>query len=199
MSIKRRIEQMKDEPYLTREQLNSMELVIRDSLLSETWDKSTTDYLGNSFETAEEMAEFHNINLSRIKRIVLRKKRMKAERYLINLLSDREWRQGEKDHLGNSFDTLEEVVGHYGIDLSELISKVKNEQYYKAILSPGEDGLYRDHLGNPFETTKQLARFYGIDIDRLKDRLRRGWTFQEALTTPVSGKNKKHVLSTRKS
>lgn len=199
MNLKRKIEQIKDEPHPTREQLNSIELVIRDSLLSETWDKSTTDYLGNSFETAEEMAEFYNINLSRIKRIVLRKKRMKAERYLVNLLSDREWRQGEKDHLGNSFDTLEEVVGHYGIDLSELISKVKNEQYYKAILTPDEDGLYRDHLGNSFETTKQLARFYGIDIERLKDRLRRGWTFQEALTTPVNRKNKKHVLSTRKS
>ena len=44
---------------------------------------------------------------------------------------------------------------------------------------------YIDHLGNEYATLAKMAEAYGLDRSVVKARLARGWTPEEALTTPV--------------
>ena len=143
MNLKRKIEQIKDEPNPTREQLNSIELVIRDSLLSETWDKSTTDYLGNSFETKYQLAQYHGISETTLNRRV--SKGLTLQECLV--------------HLGNVYPSMEGMAYHYNIKIEILRKRL----YSRWTL---EDALTRPvkYIEPGKETRKRKAKkVYTLD------------------------------------
>lgn len=46
-----------------------------------------------------------------------------------------------------------------------------------------------DHLGNIFESEKDMCNYWNIKYETYKSRINRGWSIEEALTTPIKAKH----------
>ena len=99
---------------------------------------------------------------------------------------------GIEDHLGNKFNNKVQMAKHWGISSAQLYNRLSSGMSLaEALTKPTTArGKYKkrevaDHKGNSYRSVAQMARSYGIASITLHERLKRGWSVEEALTTPV--------------
>ena len=81
----------------------------------------------------------------------------------------------------------------YGISAHIFQNRISKGWCLKdALLTPiriRKENDVQDHLGNSFDSISDMCRAYLIDKDTYHKRIKRGYTVEEALTTPED-KNK---------
>ena len=99
------------------------------------------------------------------------------------------------DHLGNHLNNNAQMARHWGISPSILHRRVhdKGMPLKEALTTPisrkHSAQEVTDHLGNKYRSRSLMAKAYGISSLTLGDRLKRGWSVEEALTTPIDTSN----------
>ena len=94
------------------------------------------------------------------------------------------------DHLNNVYPSITAMAVHYGIHEYTLRYRLRNGWSLESALtetiriSPGKACV--DHLGNSFDSSAALCRFWHISYHTFLERLDRGWSIQDAITTPVN-------------
>lgn len=97
-----------------------------------------------------------------------------------------------KDHLGNEYDTIEDLAGAYNLPTYILKSRLRSGYTMEKALSKeyaGYNQPHYDHEGTKFNTLKDMCKHYGISKSNYLMRLRNGWSVKNALTTPVRGQS----------
>lgn len=104
-----------------------------------------------------------------------------------------------KDHLGNEYVTLKDMLNTYGMSVYLYRSRVNKgwslEQClttpkYTRDIKPQKRSkpsrfTVKDHEGAQFSSKSQMCREWGISYRTFCGRVRKGWSVKEALTTPV--------------
>lgn len=160
-----------------------------------------TDHLGNQFKSVSEMVKYYGIPrptyISRIKLgwtleealtvpVLKEGGNYKPNNSLV----------GIEDHLGNKFNNKTQMAKYWGISSAQLHNRLSSGlSLEEALTKPSSSrGKYKkrevvDHKGNSYRSVAQMARSYGISSITLHERLKRGWSVDEALTTPVDTSN----------
>lgn len=155
-----------------------------------------TDHLGNHFKSVSAMTRHYGIPrptyISRLKSGWTVK-----EALTVPVLKDGSNYKtsnslgGIVDHLGNHFSNNAQMARHWGISPSLLHRRVhdKGMSLEDALTTPisrkHSAQEVTDHLGNKYCSRSLMAKAYGISSLTLGDRLKRGWSMEEALTTPI--------------
>lgn len=93
------------------------------------------------------------------------------------------------DHKGNKFDTVREMVAHYGISPSQFSKRRKKGWTLEECLHPTKQKtteIVRDHKGNRFETIREMVAHYGITESQFHHRKKIGMTLEECLQPKIS-------------
>ncbi len=94
-----------------------------------------------------------------------------------------------RDHKGQLFDSITEMAEHYGITCKLFCQRRKAgyslEECLTGVGVKSTSKPCEDHIGNHFVSEAEMAKHYGIPYNTLRDRIRRGYSVEEALTTPV--------------
>lgn len=105
-----------------------------------------------------------------------------------------------QDHKGNWYKSRSSMARFYGINDRTLRDRLKKGERLESALtrsvgfrkqekitrrSQRTKKVYTDHLGNKFPTKTEMCRAYGITLSILKSRQKRGWTLENALSTPI--------------
>lgn len=154
------------------------------------------DHLGNTFNTYKEMCEKYGISFSSYSR------RVNVQGWTVEDALTKPCkiiRAGKeiKDHLGNVYESIEDLSNTYGISAKVLRSRLSNNWDIKdALLTPvrSKHKCVNDHLGNEYTSVKDMCKAYNIDKGTFITRINRMcWTLEEALTTPVKEKHRGKV------
>ena len=146
------------------------------------------DHLGNHFKSVAAMARHYGLSrntyLSRIEF------GWSLEKALTTSTKGEE----VEDHLGNKFNNNSQMARHWGISPSLYHRRVKLGLSVKdALMTPvskkNSSIEVTDHLGKQYKSLGSMAKAYGLKPVTLSDRLSRGWSIEEALTTPVDTTN----------
>lgn len=156
-----------------------------------------TDYLGNNFKSVSAMTKHYGISrptyISRINSGWTMEEALTIPvlKGGINFKPTGSL-DSVVDHLGNRFNNNTQMARHWGISSSQLYQRLKDglsleEALTKPTIIKGKykRGEVVDHKGNSYRSVAQMARSYGISSITLHERLNRGWSVEEALTTPV--------------
>lgn len=160
-----------------------------------------TDHLGNNFKSVSAMVRHYGISrptyISRVNAgwtveealtvpILKEGGNYKPNNSLV----------GIEDHLGNKFNNKVQMAKHWGISSAQLYNRLSSGMSLaEALTKPTTSrGKYKkrevvDHKGNSYCSIAQMARSYGLASITLHERLKRGWSVEEALTTPVDKSN----------
>lgn len=100
-----------------------------------------------------------------------------------------------KDHLGNSFECVNDMCKHYGISKALYRYRIKNgytkeealtlKKSRKSNLNQKRNPTI-DHLGNEFESFTDMCKKYSLNPTTVTDRLNRGLSLGQALTKPLA-------------
>ena len=95
-----------------------------------------------------------------------------------------------EDHLGNKFESVATMCRFWGIDRRTYQARIKlGWSVERALTTPvGENEKGKtvtDHLGNEFKSIEAMCKFWNIKRNIYVKRIRRGWSVEDALTTPV--------------
>lgn len=156
-----------------------------------------TDHLGNNFKSVSAMAKHYGISRpTYVSRINLGW--TVEEALTVPILKEggnykpNNSLEGVEDHLGNKFNNKVQMAKYWGISSAQLYSRLSSGMSLaEALTKPTTSrGKYKkrevvDHKGNSYHSVAQMARSYGISSITLHERLKRGWSVEEALTTPV--------------
>lgn len=155
-------------------------LQLMELLITDQWDMSIKDLLGNPLETVEDVAAYYRIDLASLWPEVEREKRARE-----GLKKDADGMY--RDHLGNSFETKYQLAQYHGISETTLNRRVSKGLTLQECLVPVKKNWKEctDHLGNVYPSMEGMAYHYNIKIEILRNRLYNGWTLEEALTRPV--------------
>lgn len=159
-----------------------------------------TDHLGNHFKSVSAMTRHYGIPrptyISRLK-----SGWTMGEALTVPILKDGSNYKtckalgGVVDHLGNRFNNNAQMARHWGISPSLLHRRVhdKGMSLEDALTTPisrkHSAQEVTDHLGNKYRSRSLMAKAYGISSLTVGDRLKRGWSMEEALTTPIDTSN----------
>lgn len=92
------------------------------------------------------------------------------------------------DHLGNTYESLNEMCRTYHISLAVLKYRFKRGMSLKQALTvkvKSRNTVCYDHLGNRYNSIKSLCCKYGIDKETYFNRFYHGWKLVDILTKPV--------------
>lgn len=150
-----------------------------------------TDHLGNKFRSKLDLCEFYNIPyhayLNRINSGWSQKKAITTKFEEANIEESR------TDHLGNQFESVEEMCKHY--EITRTLYKGRIRQGWtkeKALTTPIADGKdfagrivseedRTDHKGNVFNSRTEMIQFYECDLSHFYHRMKRGETKDKIL------------------
>lgn len=94
-----------------------------------------------------------------------------------------------KDHLGNEFKTIADMVRYHGVKLQTYYNRLQRGLSLEQALTKEEikTEVYRqqDHLGNKFKTIEDMCNYWGISKWSYFERRQSGKSVKEALTGPV--------------
>lgn len=159
-----------------------------------------TDHLGNYFKSVSAMTRYYGI--PRPTYISRLKSGWSVEEALtVPIIKDGSNYKNCKsfgdvvDHLGNKFNNISQMARHWGISPSVFHRRVHVQglSVEEALTTPisrkhsAQEVI--DHLGNKYRSRSLMAKAYGISSLTLGDRLKRGWSIEEALTTPIDTSN----------
>lgn len=147
-----------------------------------------TDHLGQVFESQSEMCRHWNIPMGTFSK--RKKKGLSIERCLTKkehkVINERIY----EDHLGNKFDSIQEMCDHWNIPRDSYAYRIKSgksiEYSLTAPLDKGDECV--DHLGNVFRSVRQMCKHYNISKSAYRYRVESGWSLEKALTTPSQNK-----------
>ncbi len=153
------------------------------------------DHKGNAYEDIDAMAEAYHLPgkliLSRIER------GWEMERVLnesVHALHIPIFANGVKDHLGNTYDSLNALARAYRIGSTNLRYRLRaGWPLEDALTIPvGHEGYRKkttDHLGNPYNSITEMMHEYNIDNIVYRIRIKNHWSQEEALTVPIGERN----------
>lgn len=141
------------------------------------------DHLGNRFPSVVDMCRHYNIECSTYKyrkkqglsleeRLTKQVKYNKDKKININ--------NGFKDHLGNNFDSLEEMCDCWKVSVSTFKAKISMGATLEEALC--NKWVCTDHLGNNFRSVTDMCKYYGTTFAAYTYRIRLGFNKKEALT-----------------
>lgn len=96
------------------------------------------------------------------------------------------------DHLGNEYESLEQLAETYNIHRTTLITRLKTMTLEDALTMPVQDHsrYVTDHLGHHYQNMHEMARAYNKNQRHIVKRLTAGWSLEKALTEPIKTKRK---------
>ena len=138
---------------------------------------------GDTYKSIASLAKAYNISYHGLWTRI--KSGMPTQEALKELLSAR---FTVKDHLGNLFDTENEMCRHWGIDSNIYRYRITHGwSMEKALTTPVKCSKgCKDHLDNLYPTIEAMCKHYNIKKSSYKNRIRSGWSVEAALTTPVN-------------
>ncbi len=172
---------------------------------------TTQDHLGNRYNSIREMCAFYHIDEGKYHS--RRKLGWSLERALT---FTKEKKKTEKvkhkyyDHYGNGYKTLTEMceryhitiikykyrISHgYSIEEALTLQKVyrgRKHTHEKQQKQPASKvRIYVDYLGLEYDSLSLMCQSHNVSVSTYLGRRRLGWSLEEALATPIRGKNKK--------
>ena len=97
-----------------------------------------------------------------------------------------------KDHLGNEFESIQEMCDHYNINRNNYNTRIKNGwSTEKALTTPVNINFIYDHLGNKYKSIREICNVYNISEKTFRLRMRSGWDIKKILTF---GCKKQHMV-----
>lgn len=92
-----------------------------------------------------------------------------------------------KDHLGNTYRSIEEMCNHYGISDSTYSGRINNGYSVEEALTMKTDDIknrhVKDHLGNEFPSIRAMCKHWNVETSRYFGRRKIGWPLEKILTT----------------
>ena len=151
-------------------------------------ESNRTDHLGNVFKSKKEMCKFYNITANGYDQRI--KKGMSKEEALTTKKATCSDKEDRTDHLGQLFDSLNQMCEHWGIGKNKYLNRIRSGWSKEKALTSKEDMSVRadledrtDHLGQVFDSLNQMCEHWGVNPRTYKNRIRRGkWTKEKALT-----------------
>ena len=155
--------------------------------------KTCTDHLGNTYNSVAAMCAAYSIT----RRCYYNRLRSNwsQEKALTTPLSKNEWarrcKRLIKDHLGNKYDSCEEMCAAYGINNTDYYRRIRaGWSIEKALTTPDDEFIQMgkkqcvDHLGNIWPSQTAMCKHYGVTKMQIRSRIELGWTLEEILTHP---------------
>lgn len=133
-----------------------------------------TDHLGNKFKSISDLCRYHNIGLSTFRE--RRKLGWSVEKALttptkkVNMT-----KQKCTDHLGNEYESLNQMCRAYNIDRSAYTSRLKLGWSQKDALTKPNIIYCKscvDYNGQEFPTLKDMANYYNLPVYALQGKNR---------------------------
>ena len=128
------------------------------------------DNKGKRFKTYKALAEYYDIpyqkvidNNSKNKNLL---EKSKTNQYKTNI-----------DHLGNKYNSFEDMCKHYNQNPSTVIKKL----YRKIPLKNALLGTVVDHKGNHYHNLKSMLKEYNIPYITYKTQINKGFTLEEII------------------
>lgn len=125
---------------------------------------------GKRFKTYKALAEYYDIpyqkvidNNSKNKNLL---EQSKTNQYKTNI-----------DHLGNKYNSFEEMCKHYNQNPSTVIKRL----YRKIPLKKALLGTVIDHKGNYYHNLKAMLKSYNIPYITYKTQINKGFTLEEII------------------
>jgi len=99
------------------------------------------------------------------------------------------------DHLGNSFDTVQEMCDYHKQSYRLYHSRLHQGKSLECCLNPLPLKGYVDYLGNYHRTRSDCAKLYSMPHHIVSGRLKSGWTDREAMITPLTYGTSKPIVN----
>ena len=144
-----------------------------------------TDHLGNVYLSVSEMCKAYNISRDVFDHRIKRGWSVK-DSLTIQLTEKRETDK-VFDHLGNEYQTIQEMCKAYNISI-ENYNYRRNKQNWslKDTLTKRKrqhSCIIQDHLGNEYKSNKEMCKAYNISFSAFCKRYYKlGWSLKDALT-----------------
>lgn len=92
-----------------------------------------------------------------------------------------------KDHLGNEYNTVYEMCGHYNIGVQTYYKRIQRgytlkEALEKPVRIRKDIDSIIDHIGNKYESIAEMCEHYNVNVKTYYNRLNHGCTLEYALT-----------------
>lgn len=168
-----------------------------------------TDHLGNHFKSVTAMTKHYGVPrptyISRLKSDWTMEEALTVP-VLKNGINYKTCKslEGIVDHLGNKFNNKAQMARHWGISPSVFHRRVHVQglSVEDALTTPISRKHFAqevtDHLGNEYSSRSLMAKAYGLSPLTLSERLKRGWSVEEALTTPIDTSSYRKTTKTSK-
>lgn len=152
--------------------------------------KFVTDHLGNKFNSIKEMCKHWGIPYNNLE--IRLKQGWSLKDALEKPLKFSEGNTPVEDHLGNKFNSYQEMCNHWGISYPIFKYRIQRWDLKKTLETPIREKdsslVVRDHLGNKFKNKREMCRYWGISHVTFYNRINRGWTLKETLETKTLSK-----------
>lgn len=148
-----------------------------------------TDHLGNKYKSISDMVRAYGIPrqtyTSRINHGWTLEQALTAE-------PEKGWKSelgglpaenySVRDHLGNVYSSLDEMLEQYGITSGRYYRRIKAGWSLKDTLEIKVNPTAEDHKGRKFKNEREMCEAYGISHNTYRARLKRGYSKEKALT-----------------
>lgn len=154
-----------------------------------------TDHLGNVYKCKADMCKAYGIKLETFRKRINLGWSLK-DALTVEKINDTDWMV--KDHLGNKFRSLNEMFRHWSVSSGCFWARMKKGLSLKDCLAPAlkkEDvhaKKIKDHLGVEWPSVKAMCKAYNLSATLFNERKNSGMSLEEALTTPLNLKYRKH-------
>lgn len=154
---------------------------IKDALTTVTERGITRDHLGREYASINEMCRAYNIT-----KTVLRS-RLELGWTLKEILENPQKKYPNKaveDHLGNKFDSINEMLAHYNISHIKYMERLKRGYTLEEALSADANfaaDTCVDHKGNVFARKKDMALYWNTKSASVWAKIKKGRTLEYAL------------------
>lgn len=161
---------------------------VEDALLKPIPDNSYTDHLGNRFESLNKMCKHWGIKKDAFRSRI--RKGMTIEEALTTPVQNQIYAIKCKDHLGNEFKSIKDMCKYWNVSYYTVITRLNDGwSVEEALTTPTQNitvkVIAKDHLGNEFKTITDMTRYWGINAGTFTGRIKKGWSVEDALTTPT--------------
>lgn len=162
-----------------------------------------TDHLGNKFRSQQDLCKFYNIPYyiyySRVHN------GWPQEKALTTKFEEANLEESRTDHLGNQFNSVEEMCKHYGITKVLYKGRIRRKwTKERALTTPIADGKdfegrvvpeedRTDHKGNVFNSRIEMVKFYECELAHFYHRMRKGKTKDEILRECEDRMNRRRI------
>lgn len=152
--------------------------------------KKTIDHKGNEFKSVSEMCRYWGVSS---KLFYSRHKHCRDLEYCLSpkkVKGDRLAGVPVEDHLGNKFESKQDLAQAYGLTLCTLHYRMSKGWSLEDVLTKPVNSytpVTEDHKGNKYPTFKAMCDAYGLATHVVDRRLKHfHFTLEAALTTPAN-------------